>query len=109
MGLSQSDRTDEDHVGFAFDKAEAKEVADLLLVEFLGPVPAILIEGFFHRETRQSDSAFQGSLLTGGDFALEQTLKKVRMSEVFARRLGGQLGVVGPEVSKFKVLGVFLD
>jgi hypothetical protein len=46
MGFAQSDVAQENDIGFLSHEVQATEVLDLQTINFLGPVPAELFEGF---------------------------------------------------------------
>ena len=49
MRFAEADAAHEDDVGFVFEEGQAKEVLHLGAVDFLGPVPVKLVEGFDDR------------------------------------------------------------
>ena len=54
MGFSQANATDQDHVGASVDELESKQMLDLEPIDFTGPGPVELIEGFTDGEARES-------------------------------------------------------
>ena len=77
--LPQPDTAGKNDVGFLRDKAEAEEVLDLELVDFLRPVPAELVQGLTHGEAGGAHASFDGALLARGAFAVEQALEELQV------------------------------
>jgi hypothetical protein len=69
VGFSQTDKAKEDDVGFVLDKLKTEEVLDLEAVDFLRPVPAEGVEGFYQREASGFDAAGDDAVLAQGGFA----------------------------------------
>jgi hypothetical protein len=61
MAFAQADGAQEDDVGLVAYKVQAEEVLDGQAVDFLGPVPAELLQGFDHGEAGLLDAAAGGS------------------------------------------------
>src|SRR5688572_20286598 len=56
VGLAEPDPAAEDRIGAFRDEAQFEQMADLRLVDLLGPVPVELVEGLAHGETGRLDS-----------------------------------------------------
>ncbi len=63
MGLSESNSAQENDVGFVFEEGQAKEVLDLGPIEFPGPIPVELVEGFNAGETSGGDATLDRQLV----------------------------------------------
>ena len=94
MGFAQADIAQQHDVGFVREELEAKEVLDRQPVDFLGPVPAELFEGFEHREAGSLDAAFDDALAALGVFTFDEAAQVFHMVPVLLRALLGEFAVV---------------
>src|SRR6516165_3457263 len=74
MCLAEADVADQDDVGLGCDEGQTEQVLDLRAVDFFGPVPLEVIEGFEHREARVLDASLDAAVLAHRGFALNQLL-----------------------------------
>ena len=92
--FAQAHAAHEDHVGFVREKGQAEEVLDLGAVDFLGPVPVELVEGFDAGEAGGGDAALDGQLLPALGFAVDEPGQIIHMRPLFLGRFAGQSRVV---------------
>ena len=89
VGFTQADGAQEDGVGVVFQELQTEKVLHLELVDFLGPVPAELFEGFDDREAGgfdpQPDGVFPALLVLAVD-------EPGQVFDVSPRLAGGLLG-----------------
>jgi hypothetical protein len=97
MGFAHADAAKKDDIGFIIDEPEPEEVLDVEAIDFLGPTPLKLVEGFEDRETSKPDSALNRAVVAGTDLPLSEAVKIVQVGPVMC---GGLLG---------KGLVMFLD
>ena len=89
MGLSETDAAQEDDIGLVLEELQAEEVLHGCSVDFLGPVPAELVQGFEDRETRHTDSPLNGAIVAQGGFSCSETGKVAHMRPVVCGGLFG--------------------
>jgi hypothetical protein len=89
VGLAEPDTAEKDDVGLVFEELESEEVLDGHAVDFLGPVPLKLLEGFDDGEPRHSDFALNGAVPTGVDFSAGEVLEVLDVCPVVP---GGLIG-----------------
>ena len=92
MAFAQADGAQEDDVGPVADKVQPEEVLHGQAVDFLGPVPAELLQGFDHGEAGLLDAALDQALAAQFVLPLHQGLQVLLMIPVV---LGGFLGQGG--------------
>ena len=63
MGFPQTDPADKDHIAFVFNELQSKQILYLDLVDFFGPGPVELIQGFDHGEPCGFHTAGDGAIL----------------------------------------------
>jgi len=93
--FSQPHGSQKNRVGFLGKELEAKEVLDLEAVDFLGPIPLELFEGFQNGETRGLEAALDGVLEVLLILGIDEA---AQVFDVAPGLLGGRLG-------QFVVLG----
>jgi hypothetical protein len=103
MGFSEPYAAEEDDVGLVFDKVEPEEILDLEPIDFFGPGPVELIQGFDEREASHTDAAFYGSVPAQSGLATDEVLEVIHMCPVFPGRLCGQVLVVVSDKREFEV------
>ena len=104
MRFAQSDVAQQHRVGFLGNELQAKEVLDLEPIDFLGPVPAELFEGFDDREASGFDAPFNDALAPLGVLAFDQPTQIFDVVPVLLSALLGQFGVVSLDEGQFEVV-----
>ena len=94
MCFTEADSAHEDDVGFVFEEGHAKKVLHLGAVDFLGPVPVKLVEGFETGEAGGGDAAFDGQLMPALGLAVNEPGQIIHMRPLLLRGLGGQLRIL---------------
>src|SRR6266487_5085141 len=108
MRFSEADGTQENDVAFVGQKLQAEEVLDLEAIDFLGPVPAELFEGFQYRETRGLHAQLDGVLESLVVLAVNEAAQVVDVTPALLSGLLGQFGILSfkerePEVIELLV------
>jgi hypothetical protein len=107
MGFAESDAAEKDHVGLGFDEAQAEEVLDLGAVDFPGPAPLELFEGFEGGKARGLETALERGLVAPNALGVNETGEVVEVGPGVASGLGGEGGVLlgdGLEVEGLELL-----
>ena len=86
------------------DEFQAKEVLDLEPIDFLGPVPAELFEGFEDGEASGFDAAFNDALASLGIFAFDEPAQIFDVIPVLLSTLLSQFGMVVLDEGQFEVV-----
>src|SRR5208337_876377 len=94
MGFAQADAADENDAGLLLDKGQAKEVLQLGLVNFLGPSPVELVEGFDDWEAGGGQAPGDVALVPALGLPLDEPDQVLEWSPLFAGGLVGQGRVV---------------
>jgi len=66
MGFAEANATEKDNVGLFFDKLHPEDVLNLETIDFLGPGPVKLIQGFDDREAGHANAALRGTITAQG-------------------------------------------
>jgi len=104
VGLADADGAQKDDVGLVTEELEAEEVLDLEAVDFFGPVPAELFEGFQDGEAGLLDAALDEALEALVVFALDQALEVLKVVVVLFGGQAGGLLVVLLDVGQLEVI-----
>jgi len=107
--LPQSDSSQENDIGFLSDELQSEEVLHLETVDFLGPVPVELFEGFEDREAGGLDASFDDALAALGVLAFDQATQVLDVIPLPLGALLGQFGVVRLEVGQFEIIQMLTD
>lgn len=94
VGFAEAYPSEEDDIGFVFDKFQTKEVLHAHLIDFLRPTPLKLVDGFENGEAGHADAALDGAVVAGRDLTLSETVEIVKMGPVFGGCLTGQVFVL---------------
>ncbi len=62
MGFAQPDGSKKDDVGLLRQELQTEEVLNLEAIDFLGPIPMELLQGFENRKARSLDAQLDGVL-----------------------------------------------
>ena len=92
--FAQTDGAQENHVGLGWDEPQAEEVLHRQTVDFFGPVPAELFEGFAHWKARRLQAALHQALAALLHITVQEVLQVVQMPPAFFGGLLGQGDVV---------------
>jgi hypothetical protein len=103
MGFSETHSAEEDDIGFVLDKVEPEEILDLEPIDFFGPGPVELIQGFDEREASHTDAALYGSVPAQSGLATDEVLEVIDMCPVFSGRLCGKVLVMVSDKREFQV------
>jgi hypothetical protein len=103
MGFSETHSAEEDDIGFVLDKVEPEEILDLEPIDFFGPGPVELIQGFDEREASHTDATFYGSVPAQSGLATDEVLEVIDMCPVFSGRLCGKVLVMVSDKREFQV------
>ena len=114
MSLSQANTAHEDDVASFFEERKAQEVLHLGPIDFLGPGPIELFEGFDDGEASARNAALGGPIFSAQGFSFGQAAQKVQLGPVFLHRFFGQAEMVFLKIGEFEVEqigheGVFFD
>lgn len=109
MGFTQAHSAEEDDVGFLFDEAELEKMLDLGRVDFLGPTPVEVVEGFDDREAGGVDAPFGGMVPSSQGFAFDEAGQIFEMAPVFCGSLLGQGFAVFPQEGKLQVFELVVE
>jgi hypothetical protein len=91
------------------EELQAKEVLHLKAVDFLGPVPTELFEGFQDGKVGRLDAAFDAALTALVELALDQSAQIIDVTPLGLGGLLGQIGVMVEDEGELKLLEVFLE
>jgi len=72
VSFAEANQTQENNVGFLFDKPKPEEILDLEPIDFFGPVPTEAFQGLDDWKTGGFDPPSNRALLTGRYFALKE-------------------------------------
>jgi hypothetical protein len=82
---------------------------DLEAVDFLGPVPAELVESFQDREARGLDAQLDGMLEALLVLAVDEPAEVFRVSPGLLGGLLGQFGILGCEERQFEIIQLLMQ
>lgn len=108
MGFSKTDSADKDHVGLGRHKGQAEEVLNLGAVDFLGPVPRELFQGFEDGEAGGGQAPLQSPLIARCTLRVQEACQVIDMGPVLPGSLGAQGLVVLVDPVKVQGLELFL-
>ena len=94
MRFPEADGTEEDDVTLVGQELQAEEVLDLEAVDFLGPIPVELFEGFQHREAGGLHAQLDGVLESLLVLAVDEAAQVIDMTAALLSRLLRQFGVL---------------
>lgn len=109
MGLAQADGAQEDDVGFLREEVQAEEVLHLEAIDFLGPVPLELFEGFDDRKAGGPDAQLHGVLEALLILAIDEPGEVFDVGPMLLGGLLGQLGTLGFEEGQFEIIQVLVQ
>jgi hypothetical protein len=93
--FADTDGTQENRVSFLRDELQTEEILHLEAVEFLGPIPAKLLEGFENRKTSGFDPTLDGELTALVELSVDQSAQVFDMVPMLLGRLLGQGPMLG--------------
>jgi hypothetical protein len=108
VAFAEAHAAHQNDVGFLFDEREPEQVFDLQFVDLLRPVPAKGIQGLDDGEACVAHPPFDGALLAGPAFALEQAAQILDMGPALRRGVGGERLALGRDVREFQIREVFV-
>ena len=90
MRFAQPHAAQKHPVGFVREKGQAEEVLHLGAIDFLGPAPVELVEGFDAGETSGGNAALDGQFLPALRFGLDEPSQVIHRGPLVLGRLAGQ-------------------
>jgi hypothetical protein len=109
VSFSEANQTQEDNVGFLFDKTKPEELLDLEPVDFFGPVPTEGFQGLDDWKTGGLDPPSNRALLTCRDFALKEPTQVVEVAPVVGGAFDSQGLAVFFDTSQLEVIKVLIE
>jgi hypothetical protein len=108
VSFPEANQTQENNVGFFFDKTKPEEVLDLEPIDFVGPIPPEAFQGLDDWKTGGLDPPGNRALLTGRDFALKESPQVVEMAPVIGGAFDSQGLAVFFDTSQLQVIKVLI-
>ena len=109
VGFAQADGPQKDDIGFLCQELQPEEVLDLEAIDFLGPVPAELFEGFDDRKAGGFDAQLDGVLEPLLVLAVDEAAQVVDVAPGLLGSLLGQFGILGLEERQLEVIEVLMQ
>ena len=109
VSFAEANQTQENNVGFLFDKTKPEEVLDLEPIDFFGPVPTEAFQGLDDWKTGGFDPPSNRALLTGRYFALKEPTQVVEMTPVVGGAFDSQGLAVFFDTSQLEVIKVLIE
>ena len=109
VGFAEANQTQENNVGFLFDKTKPEEILDLESIDFFGPVPTEAFQGFDDWKTGGFDPPSNRTLLTGRNFALKEPPQVVEMAPVVGGAFDRQGSAVFFDRSQLEIIKVLIE
>lgn len=103
VGFAEADAAEKDDVVAVLEEVEAEEVLDGGPVDFAGPAPVELIEGFEDGEVSGLDAAFGGAVHAQMAFAFEEAGEELEVGPAVLGGLCGQGVVVFADPGELEV------
>jgi hypothetical protein len=109
VSFAEANQTQENNVGFLFDKPKPEEILDLEPIDFFGPVPTEAFQGLDDWKTGSFDPPSNRALLTGRYFALKEPTQVVEMAPVVGGAFDSQGLAVFFDRSQLEVIKVLIE
>jgi hypothetical protein len=103
MGFAKPDPADENDIAFILYELEVKKILDLSPVDFFGPRPVELIQGFDHRKPGRTDAALDGAIPAHVGFRPHQFGEKMQVAPLLLSRCVRADLMVFPDVWKLQI------
>jgi hypothetical protein len=104
VGLANADVADQDDVGLGCDEGQTEQVLDVRAVDFLGPTPLEVIEGFEHGEACVLDPSLDAAVLAQGGLSLDQLRQIVQVRALLLGGFDGEGLVVALDVVQLQTM-----
>jgi hypothetical protein len=109
VSFAEANQTQENNVGFLFDKPKPEEILDLEPIDFFGPVPTEAFQGLDDWKTGGFDPPSNRALLTGRYFALKEPTQVVEMTPVVGSAFDSQGLAVFFDTSQLEIIKVLIE
>jgi hypothetical protein len=109
VSFAETNQTQENNVGFFFNKTKPEEVLDLESIDFFGPVPTKAFQGLDDWKTGGFDPPSDSALLTCRYFALKEATQLVEMTPVVGDAFDSQGLAVFFDTSQLEVIKVLIE
>src|SRR5262245_22473382 len=102
--FTEADGTNKDDVGVGCDEGQTEQVLDLGSVDFFGPAPLKVFDGFEHGEARLFYAPLDGAVLAYRRLALDQLCQIGKVRELLVGSFGGEILIVAFDVGEVETI-----